>query len=87
MAVYVGTMEWPYRHMIMFHLATDDPTQEELHAMVDKIGVKRKWFQNKGQDAWYPHYDICKSKKALAIKHGAIEVNDRELIRRCYGTI
>lgn len=84
MSVYIGTIEWPYRNMIMFHCATDDPTFNELHEMMDKIGVKRKWFQNKGQDYKYPHYDICKSKKILAIKFGAIEVNDRELIKKCF---
>jgi hypothetical protein len=31
-----------------------------------------------------PHYDICKSKKLLAIKNGAIELHDREILRRCY---
>lgn len=80
MAVYVGTMEWPYRRMIMFHLVAD--SVEELHEMVDKIGVNRKWFQNEKADG-LPHYDICKSKKVLAIKHGAIEMSDREILKKC----
>jgi hypothetical protein len=42
-----------------------------LHAMADRIGVSRRYYQNKGRT---PHYDICLSKKALAIKHGAVEV-------------
>jgi hypothetical protein len=50
---------------------------EELHSMADKIGVNRKWFQNKPT---HPHYDICKSKRMLAIKFGAIEVTSRELV-------
>jgi hypothetical protein len=83
MAIYVGTIEWSYGRMIMFHLATDGEP-EELHKFVDKIGVKRKWYQNKGANNKYPHYDICKSKKKLAIALGAIEVNDRELIRKCF---
>lgn len=81
--VYVGTIEWPFRRMIMFHMATDGPI-EELHQMADKIGIRRAWFQNKGGDRPTPHYDICKSKKKLAIKYGAVEVNDRELIRKCF---
>lgn len=80
MAVYVGTMEWPFGRMIMFHLVADNV--DELHEIVDKIGVNRKWFQNKKEDG-LPHYDICKAKKVLAIKHGAIEMNDRDIIDKC----
>lgn len=80
MAVYVGTMEFPFGRMIMFHLIAD--TVDKLHQMVDKIGVNRKWFQHKREDG-LPHYDICKLKKVLAIKHGAIELHDREILRRC----
>lgn len=83
MAVYVGTIEFGYGRMTMFHMATDGEI-EELHQMVDKIGVQRKWFQNKGTDKLTPHYDICKAKKVLAIKYGAIELNDREIIKKCY---
>jgi len=53
-------------------------TLNELHEMADNIGIARKWFQ---QHASHPHYDICKSKRTLAIKFGAIEVNRRELVR------
>lgn len=79
MSVYVGTMEFPYGRMIMFHMAS--PDVEELHKMADKIGINRKWFQDKPM---HPHYDICKAKKHLAIQLGAIEVNDREIIKLCY---
>lgn len=81
MAVYVGTIEYPFGRMIMFHLVAD--TIQELHEMVDKIGVQRKWFQNKKEHG-LPHYDICKAKKLLAIKNGAIEMSDRELIEKTY---
>jgi hypothetical protein len=76
MAVYVGDIEWKFRNMIMFHMMAD--TEQELMEMVDKIGVQRKWFQHhKGS---YPHFDICKSKKVLALKNGAIELSDREMV-------
>lgn len=55
--------------MLMSHMIADTP--EELHAMADKIGVQRKWFQG-------DHYDIAKSKRALAVKFGAIEVSFRQ---------
>lgn len=82
MAVYVDNMNFPVkmgknRTYIFSHLVAD--TVEELHEMADKIGVQRKWFQSgptKGAD----HYDITLSKKALAVKFGAIELdlNTRE---------
>lgn len=77
--VYVGTMEFHFCRMIMFHMSS--PDIESLHIMANKIGIQRKWFQNKDG---MPHYDICKSKKELAIKNGAIEINDRELIKICF---
>lgn len=52
----------------MCHMIAD--TAEELHAMADRIGVARRWFQAK---ASFPHYDIAKSKRALAVEAGAIE--------------
>lgn len=78
MAVYVDEMKVNYRGMVMCHMLADDPA--ELHEMADKIGVNRKWFQNKN----IPHYDVCKSKRSLAIKFGAIEIRREktvELIR------
>lgn len=53
-------------------------TIDELHGMADILGINRKWFQDKPNK---PHYDICKSKKALAIKHGAKLVDDKEILK------
>lgn len=75
MAVYVDNAKIRYGRMIMFHLVAD--TLDELFQMVDKIGVDRKWFQAK---ASFPHFDICKSKKELALQNGAIEVDNRRLV-------
>lgn len=77
MAVYIDDINHPYGRMIMNHMIAD--TQEELLAMVDKIGVNRKWIQDKG--TYREHFDICLGKKKLAIKNGAIEVNMRELVK------
>jgi len=64
--------------MRMCHMISDN--LGELHQMADRIGVNRKWFQ----DGSVPHYDICQSKRSLALELGAIE-GDRvkivELIR------
>lgn len=74
--VYVGTREYKLGRMIMSHLVAD--TIEELHKMAKDIGVSRKHFQNKKSK---PHYDICKQNKTKAINLGAIEVNDRYIIK------
>lgn len=79
MTVYVDVSRYPYRRgvrrMVMCHMLAD--TIDELHTMADRIGVARKWFQ---PTSW-PHYDICKSSRELAIAAGAKVVSSRELVR------
>lgn len=77
MAVYVDDMRAPYkkpggrgRILIMCHLMAD--TTEELLAMVDRIQVPRKWIQFQG--TYREHFDICQSKRVLAVKAGALEI-------------
>ena len=74
MSVYVDSPVWGYGRMIMCHMIADTP--EELHAMADRIGVSRKWFQDpaKGKASFW-HYDIAKTKRAIAVEAGAIECN------------
>lgn len=76
MSVYVDDMEAGFGRMVMCHMSAD--TVDELHAMADAIGVARKWFQKPDTR---PHYDICKSKRALAVQRGAKEIEWRETIR------
>ena len=71
-SVYVDDMRAPYGRMVMSHMVAD--TVEELHAMADRIGVARRWYQDR-------HYDICQSKRALAVKYGAREVTRREAVK------
>ena len=54
-------------------------TDEELHEMALKIGMKLEWFQCKPRAPWQNHYDVTKSKRALAVKSGAIETDIYEL--------
>lgn len=61
--------------MKMCHMLAD--TEEELHSMADRIGINRKWFQNDR----YPHYDICKSKRAIAIQNGAMEIDRKQFVK------
>jgi len=74
MAVYVDKPAHPLGRMIMCHMLAD--SLEELHAMADKIGISRHHFQTNSST---PHYDICKSKRSLAVKYGAVEA-DRSAI-------
>jgi hypothetical protein len=73
-SVYVDEAVWPYGRMMMCHMLAD--RVEDLHAMADKIGVARRWFQNKR----YPHYDICKSKRSLAVQFGAVEIGRQQFV-------
>jgi hypothetical protein len=73
MSVYVDQPQNRFGRMIMCHLLADTPA--ELHAMVDRIGVARRWYQH---SASTPHYDIAKGKRALALGFGAIEVDRTE---------
>ena len=75
MTVYVDQERMPFRRMTMCHMLADEP--DELLAMADKIGVARKWLQHPGKPQ--EHFDICLSKRALALKHGALEA-DREKV-------
>ena len=75
MSVYVDDMEADFGRMKMCHMIAD--STEELLAMVDKIGVQRKWIQHPGTPR--EHFDICLAKKVLATQAGAIAITWREL--------
>lgn len=70
MAVYVDNMKAKFGRMVMCHMLAD--SDEELHAMADAIGVSRRWHQNAG--TYRSHYDICLSKRAEAVRLGAVEI-------------
>lgn len=78
MSVYVDASKAPYRHMKMSHMIAD--STEELLKMADIIGVNRKWLQCSG--TYREHFDICLSKRKLAVENGAIEVTGKELVTR-----
>lgn len=75
MPVYVDAPIHTFGRMKMCHMLAD--TEAELHEMADKIGVNRKWYQ---ANASTPHYDICKAKRELALKHGATEADKKKVV-------
>lgn len=54
-----------------FHLWAD--TENELHEFALKLGLRRSYFQGPPKHRIW-HYDITASKRPLAIRLGAIEV-------------
>lgn len=78
MAVYVDRFNAAYGRMIMCHMAAD--TREELLAMADVIGLRRKWIQKAGTE--YEHFDVSGFMRKRAVRAGAIEVTSRELVKR-----
>jgi len=73
--VYVDEMKAAFRGMIMCHMVSE--TDEELHAMADRLGLKRSWHQKAG--TVHSHYDIAQSKRKLAVHYGAIEITRSQL--------
>jgi alkanesulfonate monooxygenase SsuD/methylene tetrahydromethanopterin reductase-like flavin-dependent oxidoreductase (luciferase family) len=78
--IYVDTLtEWPNANGLWCHMATDGDL-DELHAMADRVGLKRAWFQDHPR---VPHYDLRPSKRRLAVAAGAVEVGPKELLAVC----
>ena len=77
MTVYVDDMRAPFGRMKMCHMIAD--STGELLAMADRIGVARRWLQHAGTTR--EHFDISLSKRALAVRAGAVEVPRLELGR------
>lgn len=63
------------------HMTADTP--DELHAFADRIGMKRAWAQHEGRPT--VHYDLVPTRRAAAIRLGAIEVTSRQMVSRSGG--
>jgi hypothetical protein len=71
MVVYVDNARNRFGRMLMCHMMSDmDP---ELRAMARAIGVSERWHQG-------DHFDICQSKRALAIEAGAVSITQRQMV-------
>jgi len=86
-SVYVDKMgsclrskKWPHNESC--HLVAD--TVEELHSFAKRIGLKRKWFQNKLR---LPHYDLTQNKRRLAVRNSAVEISNYRLVSMMKGNV
>lgn len=77
MAVYVDEAVWEWKGQKWCHLLAD--SLDELHTFAKQIGLKKAWFQEPPKTK-YPHYDINESRRLVAIKKGAIEIDRRNTI-------
>lgn len=68
------------------HLTADTPA--ELHALADRIGLRRHWFQARCKYGACPavdgvcahfHYDVTDDRRAAAIQAGAQPIDIRQL--------
>lgn len=75
MSVYVDDMNAQFGRMRMCHMFAD--THAELVRMAGLIELAGRHIQNPGTSR--EHFDVCRSKRALAVENGAKEVTMREL--------
>ena len=70
----------PYKEWC--HMVSTE-NEDELHAFAERIGLRRAWAQLRPKSS-AAHYDLTPSRRALAVKFGAVEVTSRELVQRNY---
>ena len=73
--VFVDDMKAQFGNMTMCHMIAD--STDELLTMADSIGVARRWIQNAGTQR--EHFDICLSKRRLAVERDALPITQRRL--------
>lgn len=89
MSVYVDTpIEYPAepkgyigrarKHARWCHMIADTPA--ELVTMAIRVGLRTEWIQTGHHGV--AHYDLVPSKRALAIRGGAIALDRRAFVRR-----
>lgn len=78
MAVYVDSEGTRWRGKQWCHLVAD--SMEELHEFAGRLGLQRRWFQDKGR---YPHYDVTMAVRDRAVRMGAVDADRETLIACC----
>ena len=79
MTVYVDPLEdWGWKlygkQVTSCHMFSDEIDLTALHEMAVKIGMQRRWFQDKSTA---PHYDLVAKRRTDAVLLGAVEVDRR----------
>lgn len=64
-----------WQHDKSCHLVAD--TEKELHTFAASIGMNMLWFQKR---LILPHYDLTEGMRKKAVKAGAIEITDVQLV-------
>ena len=59
------------------HLTAD--TEAELHAFAARLGLRREWYQKRGDDDHRWHYDLTVGRRVRAVELGAVELTWREM--------
>lgn len=60
------------------HMWCDPGEEEHLHAIAQKAGLRREYFQDNPR---HPHYDLIPRKRTLALYHGAVPMEYREWLK------
>jgi hypothetical protein len=76
MSVYIDNARIFCGRMRMSHMVAD--SKHELLDMAERIGLKRHWLQKEGTP--WEHFDVCRSKRVLAVQLGAVEVDGRQIV-------
>lgn len=77
MAVYVDSLfNYGWKYGVSCHLIAD--TIGELKVFAVKIGMRPEWYQAKSS----PHFDLTADGRALAVRHGAIELDRRAFVAK-----
>ena len=66
-----------WEHDISCHLFAD--TINELKLFAGLIGLKESWFQDNKR---LPHYDLTEGMRIKAIKYGAVEMSNKDVLKR-----
>ena len=77
MPVYVDKLrDYGWHRGPSCHLIAD--SVEELIDFAVAMGLRREWYQPKSS----PHFDLTAGAREAAVRHGAIEIDQRELVKK-----
>lgn len=81
MSVYVDPATYQFGRMKMCHMIAD--SHSELMSMATVIDVQYRWLQM--ADTYREHFDICQSKRTIAVSNGAMPISRKDLATKLLG--